>query len=298
MASAAKFQIYVDNFLDSLRSERNFSRYTIINYRIDLSRFLSFIDKRGGSLFSIDRRSAREFLYHLEKNKFSRRSLARKISAIRSFFRWLIREGKTKTNPFKLISTPKLQKRLPNFLYKEEVEKLLQAPDVRSVLGKRDRAIFELLYGSGIRVSEAVKLNLSDLDLDALEIRVFGKGRKERIVLIGKYAASAIKEYLRARRGSQSRTLFQNKRGGRLTERSIERMIKLYARTAGIDKPLTPHTLRHTFATHLLSCGADLRTVQELMGHSSLSTTQIYTHVTKEKLKSVYDLAHPRAKII
>lgn len=288
----------MDNFIDSLSSERNFSRYTIINYRIDLSRFLSFIDKRGSSLFSIDRQSAREFLYHLEKNKFSRRSLARKISAIRSFFRWLIREGKTKTNPFKLISTPKLQKRLPNFLYKEEVEKLLQAPDVRSVPGKRDRAIFELLYGSGIRVSEATKLNLSDLDLDALEIRVFGKGRKERIVLIGKYAASAIKDYLNARIKTQNRALFQNRRGGRLTERSIERMIKLYARAAGIDKPLTPHTLRHTFATHLLSYGADLRTVQELMGHSSLSTTQIYTHVTKEKLKSVYDLAHPRAKII
>ena len=290
--------MYADNFLDSLRSERNFSPHTLINYRIDLSQFLSFINKRGGSLFSIDRQLSREFLYHLEKNKLSRRSLARKISAIRSFFRWLIREGKTKTNPFKLISTPKLQKRLPNFLYKEEVEKLLAAPDVKTVFGKRDRAIFELLYGSGIRVSEAVKLNFSDLDLECGEIRVFGKGRKERIVLIGKYAVSAIKDCLAERGRSQNRALFINQRGGRLTERSIERMIKFYAKKAGIDKPLTPHTLRHTFATHLLSYGADLRTVQELMGHASLSTTQVYTHVTKEKLKSVYDLAHPRAKII
>lgn len=291
-------QCYVDNFIESLKSERNFSEHTIVNYRLDLMQFLSFIEKNKLPLFSIDRSSARSALYQLESQKYSRRSLARKISAIRSFFRWLMREGKTKANPFDLISTPKLQKKLPNFLYQEEIEKLLSVQDLKKLLGKRDHAILELLYSSGIRVSEAIKLNLSDIDFDSGEIRVFGKGRKERIVLIGKFAISAIKDYLMEKGKGQNRAIFLNKRGERLTERSVERMIKIYAKKAGIEKPITPHTLRHTFATHLLSNGADLRTVQELLGHSSLSTTQVYTHVTKEKLKSVYDLAHPRAKVI
>ena len=298
MGSESKFEIYLEKFIDSLKSERNFSNYTLINYRIDLEQFFKFLEKQDFSLLSMSRQNAREFLYYLEGRKFSRRSLARKISAIRSFFRWLMREDKTRINPFELLSTPKLQKKLPNFLYKEEMEKLLDAIDTGKLQGKRDRALFELLYGSGIRVSEATKLNLSDLDLEGKEIRVFGKGRKERIVLIGKYAVSAIKEYISARGKNQNKGVFHNLRGGRLTQRSVERSIKRYAKKAGIDKPITPHTLRHTFATHLLSYGADLRTVQELMGHSSLSTTQIYTHVTKEKLKSVYDLAHPRAKIL
>ncbi|MFA4967086.1 MAG: tyrosine recombinase XerC [Candidatus Margulisiibacteriota bacterium] len=298
MASESKFEVYNKNFIDSLKSERNFSDYTLINYGIDLDQFCRFLEKQETPLFSMSRQNAREFLYYLEGQKFSRRSLARKISAIRSFFRWLVREGKTKSNPFELLSTPKLQKKLPNFLYKEEIEKLLEAIDTGKLQGKRDRALFELLYGSGIRVSEATKLNLSDLDLEGREIRVFGKGRKERIVLIGKYAVSALKDYLAERGKTQNKAIFHNLRGGRLTQRSVERSVKYYAKKAGIDKPITPHTLRHTFATHLLTYGADLRTVQELMGHSSLSTTQIYTHVTKEKLKSVYDLAHPRAKII
>ena len=291
-----KYQVYLDGFIESLKNERNFSPYTQINYRIDLDQLFSFLAEKDVPLFSVGRQAAREFLYRLEEKKFSRRSLSRKISAVRSFFRWLIREGKAKANPFELISTPKLQKKLPNFLYREEVEKLLEMPDTGELAGKRDRAILELLYGSGVRVSEAIKLNLSDLDLDSGEIRVFGKGRKERIVLIGKYGKAAIGDYLSSREKTLNRAVFLNQRGQRLTQRSIERLIKVYARKAGIDKPITPHTLRHTFATQLLSGGADLRTVQELMGHSSLSTTQVYTHVTKEKLKSVYDLAHPRAK--
>jgi len=291
-----KFQIYADSFLDSLKSERNFSPYTLTNYRIDLNQFLGYLKERELSLFSVERLMAREFLYHLEKRKFSRRSLARKISTVRSFFRFLIREGKAQSNPFELISTPKLQKRLPNFLYPNEVEKLLEAPDSKSVLGLRDRALLELLYGSGIRVSEATKLNTTDLDLEEGEVRVFGKGSKERIALIGSKAREAVRKYLSERGRTQSKALFLNKRGGRLTQRSVERLIKYYARKTGLNRPVTPHTLRHTFATHLLSGGADLRTVQELLGHASLSTTQVYTHITKEKLKSVYDLAHPRAK--
>jgi integrase/recombinase XerC len=289
----SNFEVYLESFLDSLRTERNFSPYTLISYRSDLKQFLDFLKEQKLSLFAVDRLAARDFLYHLEKRKFSRRSLARKISAVRSFFRYLIREDKIKNNPFELISTPKLQKRLPNFLYREEMEKLLATPDLRSPLGLRGKALLELLYGSGIRVSETIKLNISDLDLDEGEVRVFGKGSKERIALIGSKAKAALRDYLKQRKKGP---LFLNKRGGRLTQRSVERLIKFYGRKAGIEKTITPHTLRHTFATHLLSGGADLRTVQELLGHTSLSTTQVYTHITKEKLKSVYDLAHPRAK--
>jgi len=284
----SSFEVYLENFLDSLRTERNFSPYTLISYRSDLKQFLVFLKEQKLSLFGLGRLQARDFLYHLEKRKLSRRSLARKISAVRSFFRYLIREDKIKNNPFELISTPKLQKRLPNFLYPEEMGKLLAAAKA-----PRDLALLELLYGSGIRVSETIKLNISDLDLDEGEVRVFGKGSKERIALIGSKAKAALRDHLKQRKKGP---LFLNKRGGRLTQRSVERLIKFYSKKAGIDKTITPHTLRHTFATHLLSGGADLRTVQELLGHTSLSTTQVYTHITKEKLKSVYDLAHPRAK--
>ncbi|KAF0134511.1 MAG: integrase/recombinase XerC [Candidatus Saganbacteria bacterium] len=287
-----------EKYISSLKSERNFSNYTIINYKIDLEQFLEYLKSKNIQIEAVDRIAAREFLYYLETRNFHRRSLARKISAVRSFYKWLIREGQLKGNPFNLVSTPKLQKRLPNFLYKEETEKLLEAANKNTVLGLRDKAMLELLYGSGIRVSEAVKLNIPDIDFEGGEVRVFGKGSKERIVLIGKFAISAGKEYLLKRGKIGTKAIFVNKRGGRLTARSVERMIKEYSKKAGISKPITPHTLRHTFATDLLSNGADLRTVQELLGHASLSTTQVYTHITKEKLKSVYDLAHPRAKIL
>jgi len=287
-----KDQALVDSYLASLKSERNFSPYTLVNYRLDLEQLIKFLAERKKLLSRVDRAVAREFLYHLEGDKYSRRSLARKISAVRSFFRWLVREKKASANPFELISTPKIEKRLPNFLYEEEMIKMLKVP----APGGRDAALLELLYGAGLRVSEAIKLNTSDLDLSEGEVRIMGKGSKERIGLIGSYAVAALRQYLSSRGRTDSRAVFQNKRGGRLTGRSVERLIKSYAQKAGLDKTVTPHTLRHTFATHLLSAGADLRTVQELLGHSSLSTTQVYTHVTRERLKSVYDLAHPRAK--
>jgi len=287
-----KDQALVDSYLASLKSERNFSPHTLLNYRLDLKQFSRFLEGKKLSLAAVDRTIAREFLYHLEGKKYSRRSLARKVSAVRSFFRWLTREKKVNANPFELLSTPKIEKRLPNFLYEEEMMKMLKAP----APGGRDAALLELLYGAGLRVSEAIKLNYSDLDLSEGEVRVLGKGSKERIALIGSHAIAALRKYLSSRKKGDSRAVFQNQRGGRLTERSVERLIKFYARKAGLDKIVTPHTLRHTFATHLLGNGADLRTVQELLGHSSLSTTQVYTHITKERLKSVYDLAHPRAK--
>jgi len=261
---------------------------------------LAFLNKRKKNFTSVDRIIAREFLYQLQK-KYSRRSMARKISACRSFFRFLIREKQIKKNSFELIKTPKLEKRLPNFLYENEINKMLEKINTTTPPGLRDRAILELLYSAGVRVSEIVQLNLSDLDLDSEEIRVFGKGAKERVVLIGRYAITAIKTYIQNARikllcKNRSKALFLGERGTRLTQRSIERMIKAAAKKCGLLKKVTPHTIRHTFATHLLSHGADLRTVQELLGHTSLSTTQVYTHVTKEKLKSVYDMAHPRAR--
>jgi integrase/recombinase XerC len=234
--------------------------------------------------------------------------LARKISACRSFFKYLVREGMAAENPFDLISTPKLPKKLPNFLYLEEMKKMLDQPDAKTPFGLRDRAILELLYSSGMRVSEVVLLNVGDVDLEGGEVRVFGKGSKERVVLIGSHAKAAIREYVDkgraemgrgggiSRRGQKATgALFLGSRGTRITSRSIERMIVKYARATGIGKKITPHTIRHTFATHMLSGGADLKIVQELLGHASLSTTQVYTHITKEQMKKTYDAHHPRA---
>lgn len=278
-------------FLKHLKNERNYSGHTISNYGRDLKFLSAFLKNK-----TIDRLAAREYLLELEKKKYSRRSIARKLSAARSFFRYLIREKKTKVNPFQNLLTPKLPKKLPNFLYPEEMKNLLEAVD-----NKRDLSILELLYGTGMRVTEISRMNLGDLDLDENEIRVFGKGSKERIVLFGSRAKKALEEYLKNVRssllkGMKTNAFFIGRRGSRLTTRHIERIIRFYARKAGIQKKVSPHTLRHSFATHLLEGGADLRMVQELLGHVSLSTTQVYTHVTRERLKQVYDLAHPRAK--
>lgn len=285
-------------YLQSLKSERNFSPYTIQNYGIDLEDLLQFL--KGRPVYSMKRDDARKFLYQLEKNNFKRRSIARKISACRSFFNWMMREKLAASNPFALIGTPRLEKKLPNFLYRDEIDKLFAAIKGNGHFELRDSAMIELLYGSGIRVSEAIKLNLSDVDLDAGEVRVLGKGSKERITLIGSAAINALRTYIRLGRpalmSADTKALFLGNRGGRLTQRSVERLIKKWVKKAGIDKKVTPHTLRHSFATHLLDRGADLRSVQELLGHSSLSTTQVYTHITKERMKSVYDSAHPRAK--
>lgn len=297
----SKGQDVANNFIAALKDERNFSEHTLKNYSLDLGQLDEFSKKIGVPVYSFERKEARKFLYHLENLKYSRRSLARKISACRSFYRYLMREGRVKENPFEVISTPKLEKRLPNFLYSEEIEKLLNAPETSKPQGLRDKALLELLYGSGIRVTEAVRLNLSDLDLERNEVMVFGKGAKERIVILGSFAIKAIRDYLKQGRrelikDKGNRALFLGRGGKRLTTRTVERAIQKLSKKAGILKPVTPHTLRHSFATHLLSRGADLRTVQELLGHVSLSTTQVYTHITKEKLRSVYNLAHPRAK--
>jgi tyrosine recombinase XerC len=279
---------HINKFVNYLTTERHYSPFTVINYRRDITFLVHFLKDR-----KLDRLTAREYLLQLEKNRYSRRSIARKLSAARSFFRFLAREELVGQNPFEHLLSPKIPKKLPNFLYPEEIKLLLEAPDKGSPQGVRDLAILEVLYGTGIRVTEISRMNISDIDFGEGEIRVLGKGGKERIVLFGSIAHAALKEYLH---GKKAGAVFAGRRGDRLSARQIERIIRFYSRKAGIPKKVTPHTLRHSFATHLLEGGADLRMVQELLGHASLSTTQVYTHVTKERLKQVYDASHPRAR--
>ncbi|MCX5750794.1 MAG: tyrosine recombinase XerC [Candidatus Saganbacteria bacterium] len=287
----------IRQFLANLKTERNFSKHTISNYGRDLAQ-LAKIAPEDPSEFNLS--FARQFLIKMEKDGYAKRSIARKISTFRSFFKYLINQGLVTKNWWGIISLPKLASRLPNFLYLEEMTKMLMAPDLNTPLGLRDRAILEILYASGIRVSELVSLKKGEIDEGSGEIRVFGKGSKERIVLIGSHAKHALREYLGKGRPqilgkTKTDALFVGYRGTPLTTRSVERLLQKYAKQAGINKKVTPHTLRHTFATHMLDGGADLRVVQELLGHASLSTTQVYTHVTPQHLKKIYKESHPRS---
>jgi len=278
------------------------SAYTVRNYTADLLDFFDFLRAKDiSSLKEVDRLTLRDYLSHLMKQGLVKASIARKLSAIRSFYRYLLREGVISTSPAATTSSPKLDKRLPSFLTIEEVKRLLEAPDLSTPQGQRDRALLELLYASGLRVSELAQLNLEQINLDTHEIRVWGKGAKERVVLMGKPAAEALATYISQGRPKllgkkRSSALLLNRYGGRLPERRIQRILEKYARLAGISRKVHPHLLRHTFATHLLDGGADLRVVQELLGHADLSSTQIYTHVTKSQAKKVYLSAHPMAR--
>ena len=292
-------------YISYLQAERNASHYTVRNYKNDLLNFFDFLKQEGiGSLKDVDKHVIRSYLAHLMDEGFVRTSIARKLSAIRSFFRYLVREEMLAASPAATTSSPKLDRRLPTFLTIDEVERLLEAPNLNSPQGKRDRAIMELLYACGLRVSELAKLNVEQIDLATDEIIVRGKGSKERLVLMGKPAAEALGSYLRKGRpelfGAKIRmtnAVFINRYGGRLTERSVQKMLQEYAGSAGIEKKVHPHLLRHTFATHLLNGGADLRVVQELLGHANLSSTQVYTHVTKSQARKVYMSAHPLAQV-
>ncbi len=291
-----------NKYINYLEAERNVSPYTVRNYTADLLDFFNFLRANGiSSLKEVDRLTLRDYLAHLMKLGLAKASIARKLSAIRSFYRYLLREGMVSTSPVATTSSPKLDKRLPSFLTLEEVKRLLEAPDLSTPQGQRDRALLELLYAAGLRVSELAQLNLEQVNLDTHEIRVWGKGAKERIVLMGEPAAEALNAYLSQGRPKllgkkRSSALLLNRYGERLPERRIQIILGKYARLAGIDKRVHPHMLRHTFATHLLDGGADLRVVQELLGHADLSSTQIYTHVTKSRAKKVYLSAHPMAQ--
>jgi integrase/recombinase XerC len=290
-----------DSYLNHLTAERNASPYTVRNYTRDLLDFFNYLkEERVVSLNEVDRPLMRRYLTHLGKRGYVRVSISRKLSAIRSFYGYLLREKLIEVSPMTNISPPRMDRRLPHFLTAEETVRLLTAPDPATPQGQRDRALIELLYASGLRVSELVSLDLGQVNLDSGEIRVRGKGDKERMVLIGKPAAQALTTYLEYGRrqllgGRPGFALFTNRRGGRLSGRSVQRLLSKYGRQAGIGQPVHPHLLRHTFATHMLDGGADLRVVQELLGHADLVSTQIYTHVSGRRARQVYLAAHPLA---
>ena len=283
---------YIEKFIRYLQIEKNYSQHTILNYHLDLSDFKNFLGDTP--LEKVDYLILRKYLVTLKEKSFRPRSIARHLSSLRSFFRFLTREGLLKNNPILLVSTPKLDTHLPQFLTEEEVSRLIEFCVPKGELGLRDRAIVETFYSTGMRVSELVRLNLDDIDFIGGVVKVKGKGKKERMVPIGEHALLAIKEYIQKRK-KKSEEVFLNNRGKRITDRGVRGVVAKYIRMASLRQGVSVHTLRHSFATHLLNRGADLRSVQELLGHANLSTTQIYTHLTTERLKSVYDKAHPRA---
>jgi tyrosine recombinase XerC len=286
---------FTEKFMRYLEIEKNYSKHTIINYQLDLNGFNKFLG--SVPLEKIDYLLLRKYLAILKEKNLGTRTVLRHISSLRSFFRFLTREGYIKTNPILILSSPKSDKHLPQFLTEEEVGRLISSTfsggkiDERSL---RDRAILETFYSTGIRISELVGLSTDDIDFIGGIIKVMGKGKKERIVPIGEAALTSIKNYFNKRK-KQSQAVFLNKNGKRITDRGVRDIVYKYLRLASIKHGVSPHTLRHSFATHLLNRGADLRSIQELLGHANLSTTQIYTHLTTDRLKSVYDKAHPRA---
>jgi integrase/recombinase XerC len=299
-------------FLEHLRYERNVSEHTLRNYASDLQQFRDYLapanPKTGKRteppIAGVDHITIREWLATLHSAQKQKTSIARKLAALRTFFQFLVREGMLEMNPAKLVSTPRLEKKLPKHLSIEEAVKFIESPNLETDLGKRDRAILELMYATGVRVAELTKLNLGHIDFRNRLIRVIGKRRKERIVPFGEPALEALKNYVEIRDGfldaapiseREPEALFLNYQGTRITTRSVGRMVEKYIRECAGRYDISPHALRHSFATHLLDSGADLRDIQELLGHARLSTTQIYTHVSMEKLIEVYDKAHPKA---
>ncbi len=324
----------VNAFLSYLTDERHFSPYTARCYGADLRQYTEFtLDEANlsyaeaaekaafdngcrnngaatssvtGIICNADADSIRNYLNHLSEQNYSAATMARKIATLRSFYKWALKFNHVDSNPMVLIRTPRQSKRLPKAITVEQIEQLLSAPDDQDVLGARDRAMLETLYSTGIRVSELVDLDIEDLDEGAEAVRVRGKGKKERIVPLGSHALTAIRQYRNvlasderyasAWTGEGEHPLFINKHGGRLSSRSVRRKLDKYLRQVGLDPSISPHTLRHSFATHLLDNGADLRCVQELLGHQSLSTTQTYTHLTTQRMRDTYDKSHPRAE--
>lgn len=295
---------WIDRFLLSLEIESNASPYTLRHYASDLAQFGEFLQQqRIHGFAAVSYVSVRMFLAGLHGKKYAKRTISRKLSALRSFYSFLLKEGLVESNPMQEVRSPKLDKPLPKFLYLDQTLQLLSKPDASTAFGQRDKAMFETLYGSGIRVSELVGMNVGSVRLDLGMALVFGKGAKERWVPLGEHAVESLRVYietgrsqlLNPRTGASTEALFLNRDGTRLSDRSVRRILDKYVATMAEINRISPHTLRHTFATHLLEAGADLRTVQELLGHEHLSTTQVYTHVTKDHLQSVYNRAHPRA---
>ena len=330
----------IDEFLNYLKFERHFSPHTAKCYAADLAQFCAFLKGDtaaatgrqnftrptprlvvGGSssdaaspatavvsessvqqkIRDVDTEKIKSFLAFLGTQSYSKSTVARKLATLRSFYKFCLRRGYVSTHPLATIRTPKQEKRLPKFLEMDQITKLLSTPDDNTLLGSRDRAMLELLFSTGVRVSELVDLNFTDTDFEGQTVRVRGKGKKQRTAPMGPTAIASIQKYLQLRRADarsasfDQNALFVNKHGQRLSTRSVRRKLDKYLAEAGLDPSISPHTLRHSFATHMLNNGADLRSVQELLGHQSLSTTQVYTHLTTPRLKAVYDDAHPRS---
>ena len=299
----------VQEFHKHLKYERNVSPHTLRNYDSDLEQFRQFlfgIEKRDDvPVEQIDRLTIREWMANLHAAGKKKSSIARKLASLRTLFQFLIREGKIEANAAKMVATPKIERKLPNHLSMEDAVRFIEAPDAHTPLGRRDRAILEFLYATGIRVGELVGINVSDIDLRERTARVFGKRRKERIVPFHEHALQALLHYLAESRPfflnsapateRDEKACFLNYQGTRITTRSVGRMIDKYIKQCADVHKISPHSLRHTFATHMLDSGADLRDIQELLGHARLSTTQIYTQVSMEKMIDVYSKAHPKA---
>ncbi|TKJ45963.1 site-specific tyrosine recombinase XerD [Candidatus Aerophobetes bacterium Ae_b3b] len=284
----------MEPFIDYLSIERGLSPNTLQAYRRDLCQFRDWLKKE---FLQVDSALIGNYLATLREKGNKSRTLNRKLSVVRMFYKFLYTEGKIDHNPVEGVSSPRLGRKIPSFLSEKEVEALLEAPSVDEPYGSRDRAILEVVYGAGLRISELVNLNLTDLNLKGGWVKVLGKGSKERIVPLGREACRWVRIYLRKRRieTTDKLSLFCNRYGKRLSRQACWKITKKYSQKSGITKKISPHTLRHSFATHLLSRDADLRFVQELLGHTNISTTQIYTHITQERLKKVYKKYHPRA---
>jgi len=301
-----KMEEELQRYITYLEGERNLSPRTIVEYKKDLDNFLNYAKKaKKKTIYEIDMKFLRRYLSYLRTLRYSSSTISRKISSVRGFFSFLEMMDIIKKDPSQFIPTIKKERRLPSYLKQDEMLDLLKSPILLDILGKRDKAIFETFYSTGIRVSELVGLIMDSVDLEQGKIKVMGKGRRERIALLNQDTKEAIKNYLKESRPEllrsdkkthgTSNSLFLNKNGRRLTSRGVGKIVERYIKKLGIVKRISPHSIRHSFATHMLEAGADLRVVQELLGHLNISTTQIYTHITKGKLKEVYKKTHPRA---
>lgn len=295
----------VDGFLRSLCIERNASPLTLKSYAEDFNSFFDYLQDRVGRIpkpTETDISTLRGYVAYLHECQYAKTTIARRLACLRSFFRYCAREKLTTSNPAKALRTPRTGRKLPSFLTTQQTVTLIEAPPTDEPSGLRDRAMLETMYSAGLRVAELVGLNLSDWDQDANVLRVRGKGRKERIAPVGRHASTALHEWLAVREVASNAppedhdAVFLNRFGTRLTTRSVGRMLEKYVKANGLDSKTSPHSLRHTFATHMLDGGADLRSVQELLGHKSLTTTQIYTHVSTQRMRETYDKAHPHSQ--
>jgi integrase/recombinase XerD len=291
---------YIEDFIDYLSVERGLSRNTLLAYRRDLNKYFAYLESQGiGQIKQINRNYIANFMYDQKRQELSTNSICRALAAIKTFHKFLVRERLTEEDPTALVDTPKLWKKMPEVLSTQEIEAIIQAARGRRWQAIRDRAILELFYASGMRVSELVNLKIDSINLQLGYVRCIGKGQKERIIPIGRRAQEAVDKYVQEVRGRLAKealntTLFLSRLGKKISRQSIWKIIKRYAKEANIKKEIKPHTLRHSFATHLLEHGADLRSVQEMLGHADISTTQIYTHVDKERLKTIHKEFHPR----